>query len=181
MKLVQLACGTLQTSAHLYYCGLFCCQPSKMSLLSIFLISQLVNASVLKEKYARMKRGRRNNWFTNRALSYDWLVSVLNNVFQFIQRILSPLSTSSRVFSCFCFFYRNFSYKTYFVCNQLMPTLLYTGELCTQCGPIFRTCCLGNNSGVYAPAIQTLTKLKLSSLSWVSQFNFPTLKHGRIL
>ena len=104
MKLVKLACGTLQTSAHLYYCGLFCCQPSKMSHLSIFLISQLVNASVLKEKYARMKRGRRNNWFTKRALSYDWLVSVLNNVFQFIQRILSPLSTSSPVFSCFCFF-----------------------------------------------------------------------------
>ena len=56
---------------------------------SIFLISQLLIASVLKEKYARMKRGRRNNWFTKRALSYDWLVSVLNNVFQFIQRILS--------------------------------------------------------------------------------------------
>ena len=104
MKLVKLACGTLQTSAHLYYCGLFCCQRSKMSHLSIFLISQLLIASVLKEKYARMKRGRRNNWFTNRALSYDWLVSVLNNVFQFIQRILSPLSTSSPVFSCFCFF-----------------------------------------------------------------------------
>ena len=181
MKLVKLACGTLQTSAHLYYCGLFCCQRSKMSHLSIFLISQLLIASVLKEKYARMKRGRRNNWFTKRALSYDWLVGVLNNVFQFIQRILSPLSTSSRVFSCFCFFYRSFSYKTYFVCNQLMPTLLYTGELCTLSGPIFRICCLGNNSGVYAPAIQTLTKLKLSSLSWVSQFNFPTLKHGRIL
>ena len=104
MKLVKLACGTLQTSAQLYYCGLFCCQRSKMSHLSIFLISQLLIASVLKEKYARMKRGRRNNWFTNRALSYDWLVSVLNNVFQFIQRILSPLSTSSSVFSCFCFF-----------------------------------------------------------------------------
>ena len=82
----------------------FSCQRSKMSHLSIFLISQLVNASVLKEKDARMKRGRRNNWFTNRALSYDWLVSVLNNAFQFIQRILSPLSNSSPVFSCFCFF-----------------------------------------------------------------------------
>ena len=103
---MKLACGTLQTSEQLYHChlGLFFFQRSKMSLLSIFLISQLVNASVLKEKYARMKRGRRNNWFTNRALSYDWLVSVLNNVFQFIQRILSPLSTSSPVFSCFCFF-----------------------------------------------------------------------------
>ena len=180
MKLVKLACGTLQTSAHLYYCGLFCCQRSKMSHLSIFLISQLVNASVLKEKYARMKRGRRNNWFTKRALSYDWLVGVLNNVFQFIQRILSSFYQLS-CFFLFLLFYHNFSYKTYFVCNQLMPTLLSTGGLCTQCGPIFRTCCLGNNSGVYAPAIQTLTKLKLSSLSWVSQFNFPTLKHGRIL
>ena len=108
MKLVKLACGTLQTSAHLYYCGLFCCQRSKMSHLSIFLISQLLIASVLKEKYARMKRGRRNNWFTNRALSYDWLVSVLNNVFQFIQRILSPLSTSSRVFFLFLLFLSQF-------------------------------------------------------------------------
>ena len=79
-----------------------------MSLLSIFLISQLVNASVLKEKYARMKRGRRNNWFTKRALSYDWLVGVLNNVFQFIQRILSPLSTSSLVFFLFLLFLSQF-------------------------------------------------------------------------
>ena len=90
-----------------------------MSLLSIFLISQLVNASVLKEKYARMKRGRRNNWFTKRALSYDWLVGVLNNVFQFIQRILSPLSTSSRVFFLFLLFLSQFLIEDLF---RLQPT-----------------------------------------------------------
>lgn len=104
MKLVKLACGTLQTSAQLYYCDLFFLSTEQNGSLINFLISHLLIASVLKEKYARMKRGRRNNWFTNRALSYDWLVSVLNNVFQFIQRILSPLSTSSPVFSCFRFF-----------------------------------------------------------------------------
>ena len=163
MKLVKLVCGTLQTSEQLYYCGLFFCERSKMSHLSIFLISQLLIASVLEEKYARMKRGWRNNWFTKRALSYDWLVSVPNNVFQFIQRISKNIISSFyqlSYFFLFLFFYCNFSYKTYFVCNQLIPTLLFTGGLCKQCGPIFRTCCHGNISGVYAPAIQKLTKLK---------------------
>ena len=139
----------------------FAVNGAKGATYQFFLISQLLIASILKEKYARMKRGRRNNWFTKRALSYDWLVSVPNNVFHFIQRILSPLSTSSPVFSCwFFFFYCDSSCKTYFVCNQLIPTRLSKGGLYTQCAPIFRTGCLGNNSGVRAPTIQKLTKLK---------------------
>lgn len=120
-------------------------------------------ASVLKEKYSRMKRGRRNNWFTKRALSHDWLVSVPNNVFQFIQRILSPLSTSSPVFSCFCFFIAISHIRPISSATNLYKRCCLrssTGGLCKQCGPIFRTCCLGNNSGVYAPAIQKLTKWK---------------------
>ena len=179
MKLVKLACGNLQTSAQLYHCGLFFCQQRKISHFSVFLISQLLIASVLKEKFARMKRGRRNNWFTKRALSYDWLVGVPNNVLQFIERIYF-ISSFYQLSRFFLFYHCNSSYKTYFVWNQIIPTLLSSGLLCTQCRPIFRTCRLGNNSGVYAPAIQKLTKLKCLP-SWVSQFNFSTLNQGRIL
>ena len=69
-----------------------------------FLISQLLIASVLEEKYARMKRGWRNNWFTKRTLSYDWLVSVPNNVFQFVQRISKNIISSFYQLSCFFLF-----------------------------------------------------------------------------
>ena len=137
-------------------------------------------ASVLKEKYARMKRGRRNNWFTNRALSYDWLVSVLNNVFQFIQRILSPLSTSSPVFSCFCFFIAISHIRPISSGTNLYQRSCIRVDCASNAGLFFELVVL-EISGVYAPATQTLTKLKLSSLSSFSQFNFSTLKHGRIL
>ena len=80
-----------------------------MSHFSNFLISQLLIASVLKEKFARMKRGRRNNWFTKRALSYDWLVCVPNNVLQFIERIYF-ISSFYQLSRFFLFYHCNSSY-----------------------------------------------------------------------
>ena len=160
MKLVKLACGTLQTSAQLYCCGLFFLSTEQNGSLINFLISQLLIASVLKEKYARMKRGRRNNWFTNRALSYDWLVSVLNNVFQFIQRILSPLSTSSPVFSCFCFFIAISHIRPISSATNLYQRSCLRVDCASNAGLFFELVVLEITVAYMRPRSKKLTKLK---------------------